>query len=130
MKYIIDLVKGLLGSEDDRFKRLFSSFSAEQATDLISAISSKQYFSLFKYDLIEEANLGENKSTLKIPGSLLGQTKPLQIEIEYYPESSLNKGIKKLTVLAYLDAEDDDGNQPSYAPETSTLQQEDACVLD
>ncbi len=107
---IIDLVKGLLDSEDDRFKRLFSSFSQEQATDLISAISSKQYFSLFKYDLIEEANLGANKSTIKIPGSLLGQTKPLQIEMEYYPEDSLNKGIKTLNVLAYLDAEDDDGN--------------------
>ena len=107
---IIDLVKGLMDSEDDRFKRLFSSFTEEQATDLISSISNKQYFSLFKYDLIEEANLGEDKSTLKIPGSLLGQTKPVQIEMEYYPESSLNKGIKKLTVLAYLDAEDDDGN--------------------
>lgn len=80
---IIDLVKGLIGSNDKRFARYREQINSMAAGALLKSLTSGKYTSLIASSLLDSVTINENKNTFVISKDALGTSEPVVIDINF-----------------------------------------------
>jgi hypothetical protein len=86
---MIDLVKTLLASDDERFTKFFTSLDSMAADTLMSRVLNNELNSLIEIGVLKSASLGASETALVLNGQALGLDGDLSLNLAYKDDKSL-----------------------------------------